>query len=60
MALGEAGQVEVKPGSVHADLALGAPASVLGVHLGLCGSVFTLFTVESAGIAYSRYLTNIH
>lgn len=32
--LGEAGHVEVKPGPVHADLALGAPASVLGVHLG--------------------------
>ena len=58
--LGEVGQVEVKPGPVHAHLALGAPVSVLGVHLGVCGSVFTLFTVESSGITHSRYLTNTH
>ena len=33
--------MEVKPGPVYAEIAMGVPGSVPGVHLGLGGSVFT-------------------
>lgn len=43
----------------HVDLVLRAPRPVLGVHLGVHLSQ-SLFTVESSGIAPSRYFTNVY